>query len=201
MLSALLALAGIVFSVVVSSLLSRRSLYINAVTVERSKWIEKLRSNLAEYCAETSALESELRSLDPNAELSWQETSEDLRKTFRAIDRLDSLIRLQLNPGGKVDANLIILFDVLPEMIVVKDFGGMNELHRLVIRHSQWLLKEEWEKVKVESGGTWTRLLAYIRARKRRRLYDSFCATGDGSFSRIVTAIELSEQRRFGRPT
>ena len=41
------ALVGVVISAVVSTIVSRRSVYINAVTSERSKWIEALRGTIS----------------------------------------------------------------------------------------------------------------------------------------------------------
>jgi hypothetical protein len=46
-IAAIIALGGVVVSSFISKLISGRTLYINAVTVERSKWIDKLRDNIA----------------------------------------------------------------------------------------------------------------------------------------------------------
>ena len=44
----LIALAGVILSAFISAFVSRRSTYINSVTVERSKWTDKLRNNISE---------------------------------------------------------------------------------------------------------------------------------------------------------
>lgn len=44
---AVIALVGVMTTAIASLLVSRRSTYLNAVTVERSKWIDKLRTNIA----------------------------------------------------------------------------------------------------------------------------------------------------------
>jgi hypothetical protein len=45
--AAIIALAGSILAALLAYLTARRSVYINSVTVERSKWIAELRGNLA----------------------------------------------------------------------------------------------------------------------------------------------------------
>jgi hypothetical protein len=47
-ISAVIAVSGVILSAFVSALISRRTNYFNAVTVERSKWIDKLRNNISD---------------------------------------------------------------------------------------------------------------------------------------------------------
>lgn len=43
------ALVGVVVSAIVSTIVSQRSVYINAVKVETSKWMEALRGKISRY--------------------------------------------------------------------------------------------------------------------------------------------------------
>lgn len=45
------AIISVIISAVVSTIVSRRSVYINAVTAERSKWIETLRGTVSKMSA------------------------------------------------------------------------------------------------------------------------------------------------------
>ncbi len=55
----------------------------------------------------------------------------------------------------------------------------------LLIRHAQWLLKEEWEKVKSESGGVLRRLFAYGASQRRLREYAAFCQSDLGRLTKV----------------
>jgi hypothetical protein len=72
---------------------------------------------------------------------------------LKEIDKLRHLIRLQLNPDpeSKLERKIEDLIETIPELtdkskrIQLKD--SLNEL----IKTTQLLLKEEWEKVKAEA--------------------------------------------------
>jgi hypothetical protein len=56
---AIIALSGVLICAIFSATIAfvtRGKRYVNSVTVERSKWIEKLRSNLAKYSAVAHAV-------------------------------------------------------------------------------------------------------------------------------------------------
>jgi hypothetical protein len=88
-----------------------------------------------------------------------------------------ALIRLQLNPEGKIDANIIALITAIQDWVGEQEY---KNLERTLVRHVQWLLKEEWERVKFEARGWWGRLWATYLAGRRKAAYKRYCA-GDGS--------------------
>jgi hypothetical protein len=120
--------------------LSRRTAFINMVTAERVKWIDKLRDNIATfsgliYTWQASSLASKPESLDFE----------------KQVDRLRHLIRLQLNPTGPHDREIENLLEEIPKFT---DKAKINELHKALndlVIVSQKLLKEEWDKVKEEA--------------------------------------------------
>ena len=63
--------------------------------------------------------------------------------------------------------------------LVTKPTSELNfrKVERTIIRHSQFLLKEEWEKVKVETRAWPCRLTAKVAACRRSRGYAAFCDT------------------------
>lgn len=170
-LAAGIALLGVLISVWVSSVISRRSVFVNSVTLERSKWIEKLRSNLADFYSATSNLHFLALKADPNERVF--DVEPDL---VREVEKLAALIRLQLNPKGEIDTNIILLLGHIPHIACEKSdlFGTAQDL---LILHSQWLLKEEWEKVKVEASGFLKRAWFCKKANTRKLDYFEFCKT------------------------
>ena len=79
---------------------------MTSITVERSKWIDKLRSNVASYSGELltygvkcslskQADKSRRRSFGPKPD-----APTDLTDRFQRIEELSSVIQLQLNPGN-----------------------------------------------------------------------------------------------------
>jgi hypothetical protein len=165
--TAAIALIGVFLSAFVSAfvanVVSKRSAYITAVTAERSKWIDKLRSNIAELLGVCGAIH--LSSSD--------KTSDKALEKRQNADRLIALITLQLNPNDKsgIDQNLIKL---LPELVKSseKDDNSYRVFEQRFVRHAQFLLKEEWEKVKTEAKGTFWAWLTGSGCRRRKRLSD-----------------------------
>ncbi len=166
--AAAIALIGVVVSAFVAFTVSKRSTYITAVTAERSKWIDKLRGNIADLLGICGAIH--LSSSD--------KTSEKALAKRQDADRLIALITLQLNPSDKsgIDQNLIKLLRQLVEASEKND-GRYRTFEACFVRHAQFLLKEEWEKVKSEAKGWMLALFtgAGCRSRKRARRYAEFC--------------------------
>lgn len=125
--------------------LSKKATFIDTVTSERVKWIEKLRNNISAFCGLTHTW---TRSND-------LDTDEEVR-ILEKIDNLRYLIRLQLNPkkdGGapNVDMDIERLIAEIPELT---DPFHADALHKAIddlMVAAQKLLKEEWDKVKAES--------------------------------------------------
>jgi hypothetical protein len=124
---------------------TKKTAFINTVTSERVKWLDKLRHNISSFAGLTHTWTRELH-----------ETPESEKALLQEIDKLRYLIRLQLNPKIKdgvpnVDSRIEALIAKIPELT---DKSLRSELEgaldKLVIE-SQELLKAEWEKVKDES--------------------------------------------------
>ncbi len=150
--AAIFALGGVILSALVSLIISRSSLFIMAVTAERSKWIDKLRENIAELLGTCSAIHLTKE----------QNTPEVIAKKEKA-DRLIALITMQLNPDNEIDANMIALLRELP--VSAEKNGNYRKLEAKFIHHAQFLLKKEWEKVKTEAMGT---IFSIFRCRLRK---------------------------------
>lgn len=156
--AAIIAVCGIIFSAFSAFLTGRRSVYISSVTAERSKWIEKLRSNIAELLQVCAAINNETKN---------GQTYDEKRNK---ADGLISLISLQLNPSdeGGIDKNLIAHLRILVEA-TEKPGDEFRKEERKFVRHSQFMLKEEWEKVKAEALGWMARVWNKVRGKKRAR--------------------------------
>lgn len=124
---------------------TRKISFINTVTSERVKWLDKLRDNISTFCGLTHTW---TRSI--------VEGTPDEPKFLSEIDKLRYLIRLQLNPKiengmPNTDKQIEDLIARIPELT---DISRRNELdlamNQLIVT-SQVLLKNEWEKVKAES--------------------------------------------------
>jgi hypothetical protein len=172
----MIALAGVALSAFVSVLISRKSTYINSVTAERAKWIANLRNNISEYSGTLAYVAYKLH--HDNAEYVVSSAAEDVLKR---MEILETTIKLQLNPNAKIDANIIALLDSISFLVE----GGPSapkyaKADQLLVRHTQWLLKEEWEKVKYEARGPIRQLCGWPRRYWRSRGYAKF-SSGSGS--------------------
>ena len=158
--AAMIALIGVVVSIVVSAVISlivaRRSSYINAVTAERSKWIDKLRENIADLLGTCGAL--------------YRGEKQDRQKA----DRLIAVITMQLNPKGDIDKNIIDLLALFLEK-AEKKCGNYKTMEKATVRHAQFLLKAEWKQVKLEAMGFWSKPRWYWKACTRGQHYRNFC--------------------------
>jgi hypothetical protein len=182
-ISAVIAVSGVLFSVLVSALISRRTNYLNAVTVERSKWIDKLRNNISECVGALGYLHFQTV-LDSDFCIS-PERNELVKKTEVMI----AVIKLQLNPNAQIDRNIIALLGALPFLAEKSDDDKYRDAEQLLIRHSQFLLKEEWEKVKYEARGPTKHLWTWPKSIRRSCQYRKF-SRGEGSIAQFATAIE-----------
>jgi len=181
LVAAAIALMGVLFSALVSALVARRGTYIATVTAERSKWIDSLRRNISEALGTASYLHGLI--LEEGVEGINEGDNELLRKTAVLL----ATIRLQLNPLGEIDANIILLLRAMPTW-VRRDDDTYDGFETLLIRHSQWLLKEEWEKVKYESRGISRFLTEPFKRYRRLRGYRDFCRS-DGALPTWVVNL------------
>ncbi|MDP8205815.1 MAG: hypothetical protein P9L92_04050 [Candidatus Electryonea clarkiae] len=129
-----------IWNLVVNYKNSRRTSFINTVTSERIKWIDKLRNNISDFCGLTYTwVMSELKE-KPN-ELEY----------IVKIDNLRHLIRLQLNPDGALDQKIEELIAEIPTLTNSSQRKELRSAINTLIETTQKLLKEEWDKVKLES--------------------------------------------------
>ena len=118
--------------------LSRRTTFINTVTSQRIKWIEQLRQDVSSY-----------------AGLTFHWVSTDLQdgskrqELLQEIDRLQHVIRLRLNPSGEEDKKIAHYLAEIPKHTDRSDV--ISTLLEDLTAATQRLLKEEWDKVKMES--------------------------------------------------
>jgi hypothetical protein len=177
-----IAFTGVLLSALVSAIVARRGSYITAVTAERSKWIDRLRTNIAELLGALGHVHTKL-SVD-GAYRKEKEYFEDLK----TIDTLIATITLQLNPRGSVDTNIIKLLERMPGEVDSSEATRYRDVERALVLHSQRLLKEEWEKVKYEARLAITRPLAWPGRWRRAWHYTRFCKTKDSFVSELTAS-------------
>jgi len=170
----IIALSGVLISAIIGGLIafvtSRRALYINSVTVERSKWIEKLRTNLSEYPSIAHAVFYEAsKAINHDGPLNL---STEYFLLLRELQKMKSLLKLQLNPNGMIDRNIILIIDRIYDLARASTFGPeLAGAELLLVLHAQFLLKAEWEKVKSEARSSWW---CDIKQSKSDHDYDEF---------------------------
>jgi hypothetical protein len=133
--------------------------YINTITSERVRWMERFRQHISNFCG--------LSHTFYHSELNTEEgrNTEEARKVFQEIDKLRYLIRLMLKPepdqspdkSNKDERKINQLIDDIPKLVLPKDKmkpGEEDELFsdiKELVETSRSLLKDVWELVKVES--------------------------------------------------
>lgn len=180
---AIIAFFGAIGGAIVSSLSSARDIYVNSITSERSKWIEKLRTNITKYIAIVEEISVEAND-NPNP---------DIGKQMLELSELSAMLRLQLNPDGAVDQSITSL---MASAYLLCPAGRSKNLHKtqsLLIAHSQWLLKDEWEVVKMEAYGIFDRFRARKLKTKRAQEYTTY-VTGHGAIDAVARASEKSRK-------
>ena len=111
-------------------------------------------------------------------------TDSERAELIAKINNLLSLILLQLNIFGLIEGNVAKILDEMPGLAERVDGKLLRDRDELLIAHSRWLLKAEWEKVKYEAGGFFIRLYLSHKAKAFLRRYRKFCAA-DGSLSLV----------------
>lgn len=93
----IIALSGVILSAFISASVSRRSNYINSVTAERSKWIEKLRHNLSECVGALGYLHYKTTVADEEFDI-----TDEHHELVKNNEVLITVIQLQLNPSALI---------------------------------------------------------------------------------------------------
>jgi hypothetical protein len=81
--AALIAFLGVALSALVSLAISRRTGYVSAVTVERARWINSLRENIAAYSGRVQALVQKIES--ESADVAFRAGSGNLNKAISGV--------------------------------------------------------------------------------------------------------------------
>ena len=124
---------------------SKKTSFINTVTSERVKWLDKLRANISDFCGLTHTWTRMDKTDIP-----------ECTEILGEIDKLRYLIRLQLNPKeerGIPNADMVIetLISEIPKLTDISKRKELDIAMDKLVVTSQELLKYEWEKVKLES--------------------------------------------------
>jgi len=134
-----------VFNLIYVWRINKKTTFINCVTAERVKWINKLRENIANFCGLTHHFVF--------SDLGEKEKKEILNE----IDRLRMLIPLQLNPHEDSTEEIVKLVRKIPmqtDVNGVVSFGEKFPVEKSIdelISKTQLLLKQEWNRVKKEA--------------------------------------------------
>jgi hypothetical protein len=173
------AIVGVVISAVVSTIVSRRSVYINAVTAERSKWIETLRGTISKLSAAADRVVTlrQATTFDYAASVEWATDTQELH-------RLMSDLMLRLNPTEQEALNLLKAARKLNAAARLHSPAAVILADEIMVRHAQWVLKAEWERVKEEAAGRLQAPKFWMRGWQRRRAYKRFLVSG-GSLDRL----------------
>jgi hypothetical protein len=70
------------------------------------------------------------------------------------MNELAKTIELQLNPNGLIDKNIVSIINILYKSTNPQSKVDITATTQLLVAHSKWLLKEEWERVKYEAQGS-----------------------------------------------
>jgi hypothetical protein len=119
---------------------TRRANFINTVTSQRVKWIEQLRQDISSFSGLTHTW------CFPVLQGKPQEY-----EVLKEIDRLRHVIRLRLNPAGTHDKRIELLIDTIPKLTDPSQREELTKALDDLTVTSQKLLKEEWNKVKLEA--------------------------------------------------
>lgn len=170
---------SVIISAVVSTVVSRRSVYINAVTAERSKWIETLRGTVAKMSAAADRVVTlrQAKTIDYAESIEWATDTQELH-------RLMSDLMLRLNPTEPEALNLLKAARKLDAAARLHSSAAVILASEIMVRHAQWVLKAEWERVKEEAAGLLQAPRFWIRGWQRRKAYNQFLLT-DGSLERL----------------
>lgn len=116
---------------------TRKTSFINIVTSQRVKWIEQLRQDISSFSGltRTLSLEGKLQEYE----------------VLKEIDRLRHVIRLRLNPEENYDRRIEQLLAEIPKLTDISKRDRLTQALEELTVTSQKLLKQEWEKVKLEA--------------------------------------------------
>jgi hypothetical protein len=173
--------AGALFAAAVSALVSylvaRRSVYINAVTAERSKWIEALRGTISKFSGAAGRVSARRGNSDYDESRDWATDTESLQILL-------SDLTLRVNPMEPEARNVLRAAKKLDAAARLHTLAAVILANEIMIRHAQWMLKAEWERVKWEASGALQAPVYWWRNCRRSRAYAAFLKK-DGALDRL----------------
>lgn len=154
-----------------------RSVYINSVTAERSKWIDALRRSIADYTGSAERVISRRKDSKYEHSSEWAADVQSLRTNL-------SNVKMRLNPREAIARNLIAAARKVDQAARIHRWVDVDLASEIMVRHSQWVLKIEWNRVKMEAASGFE--LKKLRAAELQleRDYAVFMAA-DGSLHRL----------------
>lgn len=138
-----LAGIGLTFIVAVTNLViivrnSKKTTFINSITTSRIKYIQDLRSNISQLCSLVISYKQRISKL----------SYEDHFALLKEVNGLKYLIRLHLNPTDEYWDNKML--ELTNDIVIKDDVDPTQKIEELIVI-TQFLLKLEWEGVKMES--------------------------------------------------
>ena len=137
------AFVSIIVSVIAAAtsfFVARRSVYINSVTAERSKWIDALRRSIAEYSGTAERVYARQRDKTYADSPEWAADVQSLRTH-------SSSLKLRLNPREIIAQNFLDAARKLDQAARIYRWADVELANEIMVRHGQWILE-----VRVESG-------------------------------------------------
>lgn len=163
--AAAIALSGVVISAGVAYTAASRSVYVNAITAARIRWIENVRKLIAEHkdkCLQVAFDRSKDIALERDGAFLLVKVHEELRLTLGQ---------------GPIEKNIIRLSSLCANK---HDFSDAKRYIKLLGLHTQYLLDSEWKRVKAEAEYRLP-FVSSFDSHKYLRKYKLFCE-GIGSF-------------------
>jgi hypothetical protein len=119
---------------------TRRTIYINAVTTARIKYMDNLRSLIAEYCG-----------LNLHYCLTDIKDPVEIQQIIKKIDQLRFTIKLNLNRNDPFDIKVIETVDLIPKFTAPEKFKELEKQLEILVAYSQDVLNLEWQGIKTEA--------------------------------------------------
>lgn len=119
---------------------TRKTSFINTVTKQRVEWLERIRQDVSRFCGLThtwvfSSLEGKPEEFE----------------VLKELDQLRHVIKLRLNPDDTPDRKIRALIDKIPDLTHESKHEELKLALKELTDETQTMLKNEWEKVKLES--------------------------------------------------
>ncbi|WAT18714.1 hypothetical protein OZN62_03835 [Aurantiacibacter sp. MUD11] len=158
--AAIIALIGGLIGLVVHSASSRHSKFVETIVTERIKWVGELRSDFADFAYSIQEVE-----------LAWDTgDAAQLTEKLSGAKEKAQIIQLKLNRRAELDQEIVrIIAHVI--WATGGDKTSYSRWSSLLKIYCNDLLKEEWEKAKIESLGFFGSLPLRFRARRRKAEY------------------------------